>query len=139
MQTVVTSSESGRGVAPPPTAAPGEQETAMGWRVIPEPAHDRVTAVFEGHLDAEAGEASAAAFREAFTGSPLDVCWDVTHMTGFDGRARNAWAEVVWSTRGQINSLQVIGAKSIVRVGATFLALLLGKPYEFVDSDRPVS
>ena len=41
----------------------------MGWKVIPEPAHDRVTAVFEGHLDAEAGEASAAAFREAFTGS----------------------------------------------------------------------
>ena len=111
----------------------------MGWKVIPEPAHDRVTAVFEGHLDAEAGEASAAAFREAFTGSPLDVCWDVTRMTGFDSRARAAWAEVVWSTRGQIKSLKVIGAKGIVRVGATFLALLLGKPYEFVDSDEPVS
>ena len=111
----------------------------MGWKVTPEPAHDRVTAVFEGHLDAEAGAASAAAFREAFAGSPLDVCWDVTHMTGFDGRARTAWAEAVWSTRGQINSLTVIGAKGMVRAGATFLALLLGKPYEFVDSDKPVS
>jgi len=139
MQTSVASSESGRGVAPPPVTAPGGREDSMGWKVIPEPAHDRVTAVFEGHLGAEAGEASAAAFREAFTGSPLDVCWDVTHMTGFDSRARAAWAEVVWSTRAQISSLQVIGAKGIVRVGATFLALLLGKPYEFVDADEPVS
>jgi hypothetical protein len=120
-------------------AAPGGREEAMGWKVIPEPAHDRVTAVFEGHLDAEAGEASASAFREALAGRPLDVSWDVTHMTGFDGRARSAWAEVVWSTRGQIKSLKVIGAKGIVRVGATFLALLLGKPHEFVDSDEPVS
>ena len=82
----VVRSESGLGVAPPPMMGPGGQEDAMGWKVIPEPAHDRVTAVFEGQsLDAEAGEASAAAFREAFPGRPLDVCWDVTHMTGFDG------------------------------------------------------
>ena len=139
MRTGVVRSESGLGVAPPPVMGPGEPEDAMGWQVIPEPAHDRVTAVFEGHLDAEAGEASAAAFREAFTGRPLDVCWDVTRMTGFDGRARAAWAETVWPTRGQIKSLRVIGAKGIVRVGATFLALLLGKPHQFVDSDEPVS
>jgi hypothetical protein len=126
-------------VDPPPLIAPGRQEAAMGWKVIPEPADDRVTAVFEGHLGAEAGEASAAAFREAFTGHPLHVCWDVTGMTGFDGRARAAWAEAVWPIRGQIKSLEVIGAEGIVRVGATFLALLLGKPYEFVDSHEPVN
>jgi len=111
----------------------------VSWTVTPEPAHDRVTAVFEGHLDAEAGAASAAAFREAFTGPPLEVCWDVTRMTGFDGRARAAWAEVLWPARKRIKGLKVIGAKGIVRVGATFLALLLGTPYEFVDSNETES
>jgi hypothetical protein len=119
--------------------APGGPEGAMGWQVIPEPVHDRVPAVFEGHMAGEAGEASAAAFREALLGRPLDVCWDVTHMTGFDGRARTAWAEAVWPNRRQIKSLKVIGAKGMVRAGATFLAMLLGKPHEFVDSDEPVS
>ena len=106
-----------------------------GWKITPVPDRSQVTAIFDGHLDAEAGAASAAEFSAAFGGTPLDVVWDVTRMTGFDGAARKAWAEAIWPIRGQIKSLKVIGAKGIVRVGATFLALLLGKPYEFVASD----
>lgn len=107
----------------------------MGWKVVPPTGEQQaVRAVFDGHLSAEEGSASAAAFRAAFGDTPLDVTWDVTRMTGFDGRARTAWGEAIWPIRAQIKSLKVIGAKGMVRVGATFLALLLGKPYEFVAS-----
>lgn len=107
----------------------------MGWNVIPAPDEGRVTAVFEGHLDAEAGRASAEEFRGAFSGDALEVVWDVSRMTSFDGGARSAWAEAVWPIRSQIKSLKVIGAKGMVRIGATFLALALGTPHEFVDGD----
>ncbi len=107
----------------------------MSWNVIPPTDGSQVvTAVFDGHLNAEDGEASAAAFRAAFVGTPLAVVWDVTTMAGFDAGARTAWAEAVWPVRRQISSLKIIGAKGVVRVGATFLALLLGRPYEFVDT-----
>jgi len=108
----------------------------VSWRVIP-PTEGRpeVTAVFEGHLSAEEGAASAAAFRGAFAEAPVAVVWDVTRMAGFDAGARSAWAEAVWPIRSQIKSLRIIGARGMVRIGATFLALLLGKPYEFVSGD----
>jgi hypothetical protein len=105
----------------------------MAWDVTPDRQSNAVVAVFEGYLGAEEGVASAAQFREAFKETPLDVVWDVTRMTGFDAKARASWAEAVWPLRGQIRSLKIVGAKGIVRVGATFLALLLGRPYEFVE------
>jgi hypothetical protein len=110
----------------------------VSWKVIPPTAQELVvTAVFEGHLSADDGAASAAAFRAAFGDAPLAVVWDVTRMTGFDGGARAAWAEAIWPIRSKIKSLRVIGARGLVRIGAIFLAVLLGKPYEFVgSSDR---
>jgi hypothetical protein len=105
----------------------------MAWKVTPATrANPVVTAVFEGHLSSEEGAASAAAFRACFQGSPIEVVWDVTTMSGFDGGARSAWAETVWPLRGQITRLRIVGARGIIRIGATFLAVLLGKPYEFV-------
>jgi hypothetical protein len=110
----------------------------MSWKVIPPTGGSKtVTAVFDGRLSAEDGRASAAAFRAVFVGTPLAVVWDVTAMQGFDGGARTAWAEAVWPIRDQIGSLKIIGARGLVRVGATFLALLLGRPYEFVSTAEP--
>jgi hypothetical protein len=53
-------------------------------------------------------------------------------MTGLNGEGRGAWGKAIWPIRNQINSLKVIGAKGKVRVAATFLAFLLGKPIEVV-------
>ena len=106
----------------------------MGCDIKHGPDLGRLTVVFDGHLSSEEGATSAAAFREALEEAQLDVVWDVSRMTGFDGDARNAWAQATWPVRANIKSLRIIGAKGIVRVGATFLALLLGKPHEFVDS-----
>jgi hypothetical protein len=107
----------------------------MGWKVLPSSdGHPVVTAVFDGHLTAEEGIASAAAFKAAFGGEPLAVVWDVTDMIGFESGARGAWAETVWPLRGQISRLSIVGARGMVRIGATFLALMLGKPYEFVEA-----
>ena len=111
----------------------------MSWSLTLDQESGQVVVVFEGHLGAEDGVGSAARFREAFDGQSLDVVWNVTRMTGFDGGARSAWAEAVWPLRSRIRSLKIVGAKGIVRVGATFLALLLGKPYEFVEPGRQVS
>jgi hypothetical protein len=110
----------------------------MSWTVIP-PTDENpvVTAVFDGYLSADEGKASASAFRVAFGGMSFAVVWDVTRMTGFDGGARGAWAKAIWPIRNQINSLKVIGAKGKIRVAATFLAFLLGKPCEVVTSGGP--
>jgi hypothetical protein len=111
----------------------------VSWQVIPPTeGNPVVTAVFDGYLNAEDGAASAEAFRAAFAGAPLAVVWDVTRMAGFDSGARSAWAEAVWPLRSQIGSLKVVGARGMVRIGATFLALLLGKPYEFVSGREAV-
>jgi len=91
-----------------------------------------VTAIFEGFLTTEEGVESAREFRSAFGDASLGVEWDVTNMSGFDTKARNAWAEAIWPMRGQIEHLRIVGARGMVRIGATFLAMLLGKPYEFV-------
>jgi hypothetical protein len=110
----------------------------MGWKVTPpSEGHPVVTAVFDGHLTAEEGTESAAAFQAAFESDPLEVVWDVTTMIGFESGARTAWAEAVWPLRGRITSLRIVGARGMVRIGATFLALLLGKPYEFVEATEP--
>jgi hypothetical protein len=110
----------------------------VSWRVIP-PTDERrvVTAVFDGFLTAEEGIESAKEFRAAFGSASLAVEWDVTNMSGFDTKARNAWAEAIWPIRGQIERLRVVGARGMVRIGATFLAMLLGKPYEFVAAAGP--
>ena len=109
----------------------------MSWKVIP-PTDGRrvVTAIFDGYLGAEDGAASAAEFRAAFGGASLAVVWDVTSMAGFDPAARSAWADAVRPIRSQIDSLKIVGARGMVRIGATFLALLLGTPYEFVSTDE---
>jgi len=109
----------------------------MGWTVTPpSDTNPAVVAAFDGYLTSEEGSASAAAFAAAFSDGPLDVVWDVSRMAGFDSGARSAWAEAVWPLRGQIRRLKIVGARGMVRIGATFLALLLGKPHEFVDPDR---
>jgi hypothetical protein len=109
----------------------------MGWKVLP-PSKSRaaVVAVFDGYLSAEQGKASSAAFRAAFGDDRREVVWDVTGMTGFDGAARVAWADVVWPVRKRISRLQIIGATGVVKVGALFLALLLRAPFEFVEADE---
>jgi hypothetical protein len=110
----------------------------MSWTVVPPTDENHVvTAVFDGHLNAEEGAASASAFRLAFGDTSFAVVWDVTRMTGFDVGAQGAWAKAIWPIRSQIKSLKVIGAKGSIRVGAMFLAFLLGKPYEVVASGAP--
>jgi hypothetical protein len=109
----------------------------VSWKVVlPSDESPTVMAVFDGHLTTEDGIASAAAFRAAFGERPLAVVWDVTRMAGFDGGARTAWADAVWPIRSRISDLTIVGAKGVVRIGATFLAVLLGKPYKFVDASK---
>jgi len=109
----------------------------MGWKVTPpSDGNPVVEVVFDGHLTAEEGADSAAAFRAAFGREPLEVVWDVSNMAGFDARARTIWAETVWPLRRRVSRLRIVGARGVIRVGATFLALLLGKPYEFVEAEK---
>jgi hypothetical protein len=114
-------------------------EVAVSWKVVRSTETNQVSAVFEGHLNTADGVASAAEFRQAFQGPPLEVVWDVTALTGFDSGARSAWAEALWPVRSQFKSLEVVGAKgALIRVGATFLAVLLGAPYKFSERSQRV-
>jgi hypothetical protein len=107
----------------------------MGWQMSVSADGGQLVAVFEGELTTEEGIASAEAFRSALAERSLDVVWDLTRMSGYETGAREAWQRVIWPLRGQIRSLKVVGARGLVRVGAVFLALLLGRPWEMA-SDR---
>ena len=108
------------------------------WTMVVSTDGRRVEVTFSGHLSASDGAESAEAFRHALGAAPRDVVWDVRAMSGYDGAARDAWGKALWPVRSAIRSLTVIGAKGLVRVGATFLAVLLGVPYEIRDAPKPV-
>jgi len=91
-------------------------------------------ATFEGHLDADAGRASAEQFARAVAGRPCDVVWDVRQMTGYDAAARAGWQEAVWPNRHNIRSLAVVGASTLIKAGAVMLAVFIGAPWRFVES-----
>lgn len=96
----------------------------------------RVDVTFSGHLTAAEGTESAEAFRRILSQTPRDVVWDVRAMSGYDGAARDAWGKTLWPVRGSIRSLTVIGARGLMRIGATFLAVLLRVPHEMRDMPR---
>jgi len=93
----------------------------------------RLNIVFTGRLSEEEGARSAEAFRKALSEAPRHVVWDLTAMSGYDAAARDNWAKAVWPVRSFIKSLTVVGARGLIRVGATFLAVLLGIPHEMRD------
>jgi hypothetical protein len=100
----------------------------MPWQHDLSPDGSRVSFVFDGHLSGPEGTASAEALGRALAGGPCDLLWNVRGMTGYDAAAREAWQHVMWPNRKRIRSLKLVGGHGLVRVGATFLAVLIGVP-----------
>jgi hypothetical protein len=105
----------------------------MPWEMQTSPDSTTVTVVFRGHLSSKEGQASAQAFKAAVSNRRCDVAWDLREMKGYDTEARQAWQSTVWPIRKNISKLTIIGASTLVRAGAIFLATLIGAPYEFMD------
>ena len=87
-----------------------------------------VRARFEGILDEAGGRASAAALVDLLDGSPQVLVFDVGAMQGYRRGARQAWQELLWPRRAEIQRIELIGANSWVRMGASVLAMALGVP-----------
>lgn len=90
---------------------------------------------FGGHLDTVNGLASALALAEALRTSDLTVIWDVHAMTGYDTGARSAWQEHIQPLRNRIREIRVVGATPITRFGTAALAIAIGVPAAFVNSE----
>jgi len=87
-----------------------------------------MTFVFEGQLSTAEGTESAAELERELARGERDLVWNVREMAGYDAGAREAWQRVMWPNRKRIRSLKLIGGSGLVRVGATFLAVLIGAP-----------
>ena len=86
-----------------------------------------LVARFDGHLSEKEGELSARAFvRELQTAGIIDVAFDVRAMTGYDRGARVARQRELYPVRDCILTLEVRGGNSMVRMGASVMALALG-------------
>lgn len=86
-----------------------------------------LVARFDGHLSEEEGHSSACAFvRELQKAKIIDVAFDVRTMTGYDRGARIAWQKELFPVRDRVLTLEVRGGNSIVRMGASVMALALG-------------
>jgi len=100
----------------------------MPWHQEQSPNDSCLTFVFDGQLSATEGAESAAVLERALAGGARDVVWNVRAMTGYEAGAREAWQQVMWPNRKRIRSLKLVGGHGLVRVGATFLAVLIGVP-----------
>jgi hypothetical protein len=99
--------------------------SGTGWRMVREAAGVRAT--FEGVLGAEEGRRSARALDELMGTMPhVDLVFEVTRMEGYANEARQAWQATMKERRKQIRSLTTIGAKPIVRLGASLLGMIAG-------------
>jgi hypothetical protein len=97
---------------------------ASSWKVWRD--EDRIVAMFEGLLTAEAGIASAQTFGALLKEGPSHVVWDVARMSGYELLARRAWQSGLWPLRRNILSITVLGGNAIVKLGAAGLAFALG-------------
>ncbi len=100
----------------------------MPWHHEQSPDGSCLTFVFEGQLSATEGAESAAELGRALAAGPRELVWNVRAMSGYEAGAREAWQHVMWPSRKQIRSIKLIGGPGLVRVGATFLAVLIGVP-----------
>jgi hypothetical protein len=91
-------------------------------------------ATLVGHLTGDDGRESATEFRQALQAGPVHAIWDLRSMSGCDSQARDAWQNTIWPLRKSIRSLTVVGGNALVRVGAVFLAALLGVPWSMRDT-----
>ncbi|MCA9613083.1 MAG: hypothetical protein H6721_32575 [Sandaracinus sp.] len=103
--------------------------TAVGteaWQL--ERQGDALIVRFVGHLDATAGQDSAAAVAASILEHPTatDLVLDVEHMSGYAPGARRAWQSELGPHRGRLASVKTRGASTLVRMGATVLGLFLG-------------
>ncbi len=102
---------------------------ATSW-TIERSKQGELVATFRGHLSTEAGKASALAFREKLTQQPTVIVFDLTHMKSYDPGAREAWADTLSPARASILRLVVKGGGSVMRMGASLLALVWRVPCE---------
>jgi len=104
----------------------------MSW-TIETTTDGKMSASFEGHLDGKDGSASARKFVEVLGSDVRDVVLNVRKMSSYDKEARQAWQEGLWPQRKQIRSIHVIGANTLIRMGAILIGVFLGARTSFSD------
>ena len=78
-------------------------------------------------MAAQEGIKSAEAFCAALRShEAVPVVFDIREMTGYDREARVAWQEHLYPMRDRILCIEVRGGNSLVKMGASVLALALG-------------
>lgn len=85
-----------------------------------------------GYLDQAEGVASARAvlikLASVQADRSVDLVLEVPTMSGYHREARLAWQKTLWKHRGRINRMVVVGGNSVIRMGASVIAMSLGVP-----------
>jgi len=106
----------------------------MAWEIETDVRGRTVKATFVGHLDTSAGAESAHAFAKKIRELDLvDVVFDVRQMTGYDRGARVAWQASLVPLKERVLGIEVVGGNSLIRMGASVLALAAGIPIKVVE------
>lgn len=92
--------------------------------------------VFEGHLSAENGAASAARCASLFGRDTLHLIVDAPRFESYDPAARAVWQSTLWPLRSQITGVTLHNRKPLVRMGVTAFGLFVGAPVTVVDSEE---
>lgn len=93
----------------------------------------RIWISFTGHLTGPDGRRSADEVRTALAKQPRELVLDVREMSGYESAARQAWMDKLYPMRARLLAINVIGGSTLVKMGASTIALFLRVKYRYVD------
>jgi hypothetical protein len=94
--------------------------------------------VFRGHLTTEEAKLAVDKWRQAFlekNGAQIILVWDCLDMAGYSRKARSVWTHAMLDLKPQIAAIWLISNSSLVKMGASVMALLSGLHVHIVKSE----
>ena len=93
---------------------------------------------FKGYLDAQSALHAVENWRRQFRripGERIVLIWDCLQMEGYEQKARTVWTKALTEMKKQIASIWVITDSSLIKMGASVMALFSAIDIHIVRSE----
>jgi hypothetical protein len=98
--------------------------------------------IFDKTLTADHAEVAITEWKEIFQSSEdesIILIWDCIKMQGYDSAARIRWTDALKDMKPRIDTIWLISESSLIRMGASVIALLSSLKIKTVDSENKIT